>query len=74
MERDVLSLVLPPVAPLIMLPPTPLLPEAGPNSSDIVHTKIRRQHPNSKPEIEKQEIFMSRHAHKNTLSQNVIKK
>ena len=47
MERDA------PLAPLtpLTLPPTPLPAEAGPNSSDMVHTKIRRQHPNSKPEI-----------------------
>ena len=28
-----------------------LLVEAGPNSSEIVHTKIRRQQPKSRPEI-----------------------
>ena len=31
-----------------------LLVEAGPNSSDIVHTKIRRQQPKSRPEIKQE--------------------
>ena len=35
------------------LPPTPVL-EAGPNSSDMVHTKIRRQQPKSRPEIKQE--------------------
>ena len=33
----------------------PLPPlEAGPNSSDMVHTKIRRQQPKSRPEIKQE--------------------
>ena len=38
-------------APLLVpLPPL----EAGPNSSDMVHTKIRRQQPKSRPEIKQE--------------------
>ena len=34
--------------------PLALLLEAGPNSSDMVHTKIRRQQPKSRPEIKQE--------------------
>ena len=41
MERDA------PLMPAVLAP----LREAGPNSSDMVHTRIRRQQPKSRPEI-----------------------